>query len=102
MDTTAPNLMRNLRIMAAIEATTLVLLVCVAVPLKHLGAMPIAVRWLGPVHGAAFVIYLWMIVRLAASQAWPLATVARLVVTAMVPFAGFTSVVWLARKQATQ
>ncbi|MBJ9696366.1 DUF3817 domain-containing protein [Burkholderia cenocepacia] len=96
------NLLRMLRLMAAVEATTLVLLVCVAVPLKHLGGMPMAVKWLGPVHGAAFVMYLWMVGRAAASQAWRRADVIRLVVAAMIPFGGFTSIVWLARKQVAR
>lgn len=98
----APVFLRHLRIMAAIEATTLVLLVFVAVPLKHLGGMPAAVRWLGPVHGVAFVAYLWLVVTSAASGAWQRSEVVRLIVAAIVPFGGFLNVAWLARKRAAR
>lgn len=101
MDTDS-NSLRNLRLMAAVEATTLVLLVCIAVPLKHLGGMPVAVKWLGPVHGVAFVAYLWMVFSVAASGGWKRSEVIRLVLAAMIPFCGFTSVAWLGRKQAGQ
>ncbi len=101
MNSTVADPTRSLRIIAAVEASSLVLLVCVAVPLKHLGGMPMAVQWLGPVHGAVFVLYCWMVVRLASSQGWKAAEVIRLVLAAMVPFVGFTSVAWLARKQVS-
>ncbi|WP_311767733.1 DUF3817 domain-containing protein [Burkholderia sp. Bp9142] len=67
----------NLRIMAAIEATTPFVLVVISVPLKHLGGMPTAVQWMGPVHGIAFVFYLWMVVTSAASGQWRRSEVAR-------------------------
>lgn len=97
-----PVSLRNLRIMAMIEATTLVLLVFVAVPLKHLGGMPAAVKWLGPVHGVAFVAYLWLVVTSAASGAWQRSEIVRLTVAAIVPFGGFLNVAWLARKRTAR
>ncbi|RQR22286.1 DUF3817 domain-containing protein [Burkholderia sp. Bp9143] len=98
----APVFVRNLRIMATIEATTLVVLVFIAVPLKHLGGMPTAVQWMGPVHGIAFVFYLWMVVTSAASGQWRRSEVARLLVAAIIPFGGFLNVAWLARKRVVR
>jgi integral membrane protein len=95
----APVFLRNLRIMAAIEATTLVVLVFIAVPLKHLGGTPTAVQWVGPVHGIAFVMYMWMVITSAASGLWRRSEVVRLLVVAIVPFGGFLNTAWLARKQ---
>jgi integral membrane protein len=94
--------LRNLRIVATIEATTLVLLVFVAVPLKHLGGMPAAVKWLGPVHGIAFAIYVWMLATSAASGVWRRSEIIRLMVAAIVPFGGFLNAAWLARKRMAQ
>ena len=47
------NALRNLQYLSLLEATTLVVLVCVAVPLKHLAGYPVAVSIMGPVHGIA-------------------------------------------------
>ncbi|AMV48302.1 DUF3817 domain-containing protein [Paraburkholderia caribensis] len=94
--------LRNLRIVATVEATTLVVLVFIAVPLKYLGGTPAAVKWLGPVHGITFVIYLWMVVTAAASREWRRAEVVRLIVAAIVPFGGFLNVAWLARRRIAQ
>ena len=50
--------MKALRITAFAEAVTLILLVCVAVPLKYILGMPAFVAALGPVHGVAFIVFL--------------------------------------------
>lgn len=41
------------------EGLTLILLVGVAVPMKHLLGHPEVVRLLGPLHGLAFLVYLY-------------------------------------------
>ncbi|MGB0866086.1 MAG: DUF3817 domain-containing protein [Granulosicoccaceae bacterium] len=48
----------RLRTIALIEGSTLLLLLFVAVPLKHKLGMPEAVSLLGPVHGMAFLLYI--------------------------------------------
>lgn len=49
---------KQLRIIAIIEGTTLILLLLVAMPLKYRFDLPIAVSLVGPVHGIAFLIYI--------------------------------------------
>ncbi len=49
--------LRKLEVASLIEATTLVLLLGVAVPLKHFAGRPEAVTVMGPVHGIAFCFY---------------------------------------------
>lgn len=48
-----------MRRVSAPEGTTLLLLVLVAVPIKYLAGFPIATRIVGPVHGIAFLFYIW-------------------------------------------
>ena len=91
---------RRLEIMSAAEATTLILLVCVAVPLKHLAGFPMGVRVMGPVHGLAFLGYVWMAVQTSAGGGWSAAETIRLLVAAFVPFGGFLNLPLLARKAA--
>ena len=47
----------RLRLMGLVEGTTLLVLLCLAVPLKHLGAEARLVTLLGPVHGLAFLLW---------------------------------------------
>jgi len=49
--------MRALRLFAFAEGVSLLLLVGVAAPLKHLFGHSVAVRALGPLHGLAFLAY---------------------------------------------
>jgi integral membrane protein len=57
--------MRWLRLASWAEGATLLLLVLVAVPLKRLADWPEAVGVMGPVHGAAFLIYSLMVLQQA-------------------------------------
>src|SRR5262245_39185516 len=49
--------LRRLEIASVAEATTLLLLLGLAVPLKHLGGWSMGVHVAGPVHGLAFLAY---------------------------------------------
>lgn len=57
----APWLIRHLSIMTLVEGSSLIALVLIAVPLKHLAGLPIAVEVVGPIHGTLF---LWMVATL--------------------------------------
>ena len=50
-----------LRATSLVETLTLLLLLCVGVPLKHLLGRPAAVSVLGPLHGLAFATYVWAV-----------------------------------------
>jgi len=51
----------TLRKAALIEGTTLVLLVLIALPLKYYYGYPEAVRIMGPIHGMAFLGYVFIL-----------------------------------------
>lgn len=95
-----PARLRQLAYASVAEGTTLLLLLGVAVPLKHLGGWPLAVQVMGPVHGFAFLLYLWIAVQTASAAGWPRADLVRLLVAAVVPFGGYLNVQFLARKAA--
>ncbi|MET4897089.1 DUF3817 domain-containing protein [Sphingomonadaceae bacterium jetA1] len=90
---------RRLRLMALIEGTTLVCLILVAVPLKHLLHMPVAVSVMGPIHGVAFVAYVWALMAAASSDAWTSRETIRFVIGALVPFGSFVNERWLKRRE---
>lgn len=55
-------LSKLLRLAAVLEGTTLLLLVLIGVPLKHLLGIGEFTRWLGPIHGFAFLFYIWAVI----------------------------------------
>ncbi len=83
--------LRWLEVASVVEATTLILLIGVAVPLKHLADQPLGVTIMGPVHGIAFCFYVWTVVQTIAGSGWTRPEWMRLVVTAFVPIAGYTN-----------
>lgn len=90
--------LRRLQAASLVEATTLVLLIDVAVPLKHLAGQPGAVTVMGPAHGLAFAAYVWTVVQTVAGGGWRMPEWLRLVVTAFVPFAGYANLPLIRRK----
>jgi integral membrane protein len=50
-----------------VEACTLLLLVGIAVPLKYWLGIPDATRWIGPVHGVVFLVYVWCAIEAVAA-----------------------------------
>jgi len=92
--------LRRLEIASALEASTLLLLVCVAVPLKHLACKPAMVSAMGPIHGLAFAFYAWTVVETVAGGGWSRRDTSRLALAALVPFGGFANLGWLRRRAA--
>ena len=90
--------LRRLRLVSLGEATTLILLVGIAVPLKHLAGQPLGVRVMGPVHGLMFLAYLWTAVQTVSGGGWNGRDIARLLIGALVPFGGFLNMRLLRRK----
>ena len=90
--------LRRLKLMSLVEGTTLLLLVLVAVPLKHLAGWRLASSVMGPVHGLAFLAYLWTVVETVSGGGWSRGEITRLAAVALVPFGGFTNGAFLRRK----
>jgi integral membrane protein len=93
--------LRWMRAVSVLEGTTLLLLLGVAVPLKHLAGFPIATSIMGPVHGIAFVLYIWMLIQTVSGGGWTRAETLRMVFAAFIPFSAFVNERALARRQAS-
>ena len=91
--------LRRLQFAFKLKAATLIALVGVAVPTKHGAGLPEAVSAAGPVHGLAFLFYLWTMIQTAAAGGCRPADILRLVGAAFVPFAGFFNLAWLRRRR---
>lgn len=91
--------LRRLRLVSLLEGTTLIVLICLAVPLKHLAGYPAATAIVGPIHGVAFLIYLWMVISTVSSGDWPRGEIVRLIVVAFIPFGAFMNMRLLQRRE---
>ncbi|MBO9195924.1 DUF3817 domain-containing protein [Rhizobium sp. 16-449-1b] len=89
-----------MRAVSLLEGGTLLLLVLVAVPLKHLAGYPLATRIMGPVHGLAFLLYFWMLIQTVSGGGWTRSETLRMTVAAFIPFGAFLNERALARRQA--
>lgn len=80
---------QRFRLVAFLEGVSFILLLGVAVPLKHLLGMPGAVRVIGMAHGLLFLLYLAASFELFASRRWSGRQVLLAVVASLVPFGTF-------------
>ncbi|AAK90668.1 membrane protein [Agrobacterium tumefaciens] len=90
--------LRRLEMASIAEATTLVLLVGLAVPAKHIFNWPEGSKYLGPIHGIAFLTYMWITLQTLAGGGWRRRDAARLFAAAFIPFAGYFNIQWLRRR----
>ncbi len=91
--------LRWMRWAALLEGTTLVLLTLVAVPLKHWGGYPLATALMGPVHGFAFLLYLWTLFQTVGAGLLPKTMVTPMLAAAFIPFGSFVTERRLRRRQ---
>ena len=90
--------MTGLRRAAFLEAVTLLALFGVAMPLKYWAGIDRATSVTGPIHGLAFMVFVWFVIRSWAEGIVGPGGAARLLAGAFVPFAGFVNERWLARQ----
>ncbi|MGE6782419.1 DUF3817 domain-containing protein [Ensifer adhaerens] len=76
---------RLLRIAAIVEGTTLLLLVFVGVPLKHGFGIGEVTRFLGPLHGLAFLTYIWAVINELSLRDQPRGWAAKAMLFSFVP-----------------
>jgi integral membrane protein len=80
----------RLRLVAVLEGISLLLLVGVAVPVKHLYGNPALVQAIGPVHGALFVLFLFTALSVGVEQQWAFKTTTwKVLLACVVPFGSF-------------
>lgn len=71
------------------EAVSFLVLLLVAVPLKHLADKPLMVRVVGPVHGLLFMVYVVMVILTARRRGWKFGDGVALVGAALLPLGPF-------------
>ena len=80
---------RRLRHLGVVEGISFLLLLCIAVPLKHVFGIPIYVRILGPIHGGVFILYVLSVFVAAPVLRWTRQEIAIALAAAVIPFGTF-------------
>jgi integral membrane protein len=78
-----------LRKVALIEAVSFLVLLGIAMPLKYLANMPMAVKVVGWIHGVLFVAFCFALLYAWLSARWPITRAALLFIAALLPFGPF-------------
>lgn len=79
----------RLELFAILEGTSLLLLVGIAVPLKHVFGVALATTIMGPLHGIAFLAYVAAVLDAFATRRWTGRLAALAVLAAMIPGGSF-------------
>lgn len=79
------------RVMAYVTGVWLILLVCIAVPLKYLAGRPFLVDIVGPVHGIIYMIFLVTAYDLARRCRWSLTRTVLIALAGTIPFLSFVA-----------
>jgi integral membrane protein len=80
----------RLRILAILEGISLLVLVAVAVPMKHAAGDPSMVRVMGPVHGLLFLLFIINTLTVGIEQNWKFRSITwKVLLACMIPFGTF-------------
>lgn len=80
----------RLRVIAILEGISLLLLVFVAVPLKHLLGIPVGTRILGTIHGALSLLFIFNTLSVGVEQQWKFRTTTwKVLLACIIPFGTF-------------
>ncbi len=78
-----------MRLAGYTEGSSFLVLLLIAMPLKYLAAMPVAVRIVGSIHGALFIVYVAMMLSVARNYRWPARFMWLGLVAALLPLGPF-------------
>lgn len=78
--------LRQFRAIALLEGASFLVLLFIAMPLKYLAGMPLAVRIFGSVHGLLFVLFVVALVRVSRDRHWPSRRSLAAFVSSLLPF----------------
>jgi integral membrane protein len=80
---------QTLRLLALTEGVSFLLLLGVAMPLKHMAGLPLAVKIAGWAHGLLFVALCYVLFHITLEKRWPLGRAGLVFLAALLPFGPF-------------
>lgn len=92
---------RNLRVIAILEGISFIVLLCIAMPLKYMMDMPLAVKYVGWAHGLLFVLYIPAVFLARKAMQWNFFQVLVALAASLVPLGTFFLDRQLSRREKT-
>ncbi len=90
------------RAIALLEGLSFIVLLFIAMPLKYLGGMPMAVKLVGWAHGLLFVLFILSLAETAAALRWSMSRVVGAFAASLLPFGTFVLDAKLRREAASE
>jgi integral membrane protein len=81
--------LRQFRLVALAEGVSFLVLLFVAMPLKYLAGLPLAVRIVGSLHGVLFIAFVLALIWVSIARRWPVSRALLAFVSSIVPFGTF-------------
>jgi integral membrane protein len=88
-----PRYLRLLSTLAMLQAVAYVVLLAASYGAGHSAASTCA----GALHGALWLLYMWVLLAMIMLKMWRKRDIARLVISPLLPFGGFATVRWIKR-----
>lgn len=80
---------RNLRIIGILEGISFLVLLCIAMPLKYMMDMPLAVKYVGWAHGVLFMLYIPAVLLARKAMQWNFFQVLVALAASLIPLGTF-------------
>lgn len=81
----------SLRHFGWIEGASLLVLLFIAMPLRYLGGIDVAVQMVGMAHGVLFMIFVAWVAIVAWRHKWPVEKIAGAMMASVIPFGPFVA-----------
>ena len=91
---------RTFRMIALAEGTSFLILLCIAMPMKYMMGMPLAVRIVGSIHGLLFLLYVARLAKFRTTYQWDNTFTVQAFVASILPFGTFFFDTYLREKEA--
>jgi integral membrane protein len=85
------NSIQTLRVLGNIEGVSYLLLLGIAMPMKYIYGMPVAVKFVGMAHGILFIAYCLLLALQMRANRWNLLFGIYLFVATLIPFGTFVT-----------
>ncbi len=79
----------RLRIVALVEGISYLILLGIAMPLKYFAELPQAVKIVGSLHGALFILFCMALLHVIFHRRWPLLQSSLVFLSSLIPFGTF-------------
>ena len=89
-----------LRAIGIAEGISLLILMCIAMPLKYFAGNPRPVKYVGWLHGLLFISFMANVVFVYFQKSWPFKKVVLAFIAAFLPFGTFVFDRWLQKQRA--